>query len=166
MDFNGVVGVLGVLAGTFLGAWMTGRAQRKSLNASFHREWIRQRETAYVDFLTAMRQFRRFLLTSGEEVRLLHWIPGTAPGIPSIEGDDKHWEALEMAHARLRILIDSQAVQDAADNSVRSLYALARAMAKQGSDIIPEDELEALRIADRKFENAAKYDLHESRVPS
>jgi hypothetical protein len=42
-----------------------------------------------------------------------------------------------MALARLRILIDSRAVQDAAKNSVNSLYGLARAMAKQGPATIP-----------------------------
>ena len=99
-------------------------------------------------------------------MRLLYWVPGSAPGIPSIEGDDKHWEALEMALARLRILIDSQAVQDAAKNSVDSLYELARAMAKQGPATIPEEALEAARKADRKFEDAARDDLAKFSVPS
>ena len=154
-----LIGALGALAGTYLGAWATGRSQRYSLDMTFVRERLRQREAAYVDFLAAIRQFRRFLLTSGNQVRLLFWVPGSAPGIPSIEGDDKHWEALETAVARLRISIDDRTVQDAADKSVYHLYELARAMAKQGPDTIPEEALAAARDADREFEDAARAHL-------
>lgn len=154
-----LIGALGALAGTYLGAWATGRSQRYSLDMTFVRERLRQREAAYVDFLAAMRQFRRFLLTSGEPVRLLFWVPGSSPGIPAVEGDDKRWEALETAVARLRISIDDRTVQDAEDNSVYHLYELARAMAKQGRDTIPEEALAAARKADREFEGAARAHL-------
>jgi hypothetical protein len=154
-----LIGVLGALAGTYLGAWVTGRSQRNSLDMAFVRERLRQREAAYVDFLAAIRQFRRFLLTSGNQIQLLFWLPGSAPGIPRIEGDDKYWEALETAVARLRISIDDRTVQDAADNSVHYLYELARAMAKQGPDTIPEEALAAARKADREFEDSARAHL-------
>jgi hypothetical protein len=40
------------------------------------------------------------------------------------------------------------------------LYELARAMAKQGPDTIPEEALAAARDADREFEDAARAHPH------
>src|SRR6266536_3317439 len=95
IDASVVIGSASALGGVVLGSWLSGRIQRQTLDESRRQEARQARQQAYVDFLAAHRQFRRFLYTEPVSVHLVPHADGCGTTTPVVEGAAKHWEAVE-----------------------------------------------------------------------
>jgi hypothetical protein len=147
------------------------RAQQRQSDMQAWREVRQAREAAYVDLLAAHRQFRRFILTSPDGVRLVDVAEG-GPPTPVIDGADSQWDVLETATARLQIIAAGATpeVRKAAARLRRAMYDLARARAKAGAPgAVPHEAVLMAREAEEDFARAGQADLdrlrrfHESR---
>ncbi len=159
IDASVVIGSASALGGVVLGSWLSGRIQRQTLDKSRRQEARQAREQAYVDFLAAHRQFRRFLYTEPVSVHLVPHADGCGTTTPVVEGAAKHWEAVETANARVQIVAGSSAVDAAALAVIRGLYDVARARVNCEPGALPWDVVRSAREAENDFARAAQQDL-------
>jgi len=156
-----LAGTIGTLAGVLLGFLLNSRAAQRQSNIQARREVQLAREVAYVEFLAAHRQFRRFILTSPGGVRLVEVAEG-GPPTPVIDSAESQWQALETAAARLQIIAVGAApgVLEAAAKLRAAMYDLARARAKvTAPGAVGREPIRAARGAEDDFARAAKSDL-------
>jgi len=138
---------------------LTGRTQQRMKMHDQRAERQRGRETVYVEFLAAHRQFRRFLMTENVSVTLVVSAEYPEP-VPVIDGAGRYWESAEMAYARVQLVAGGTAVDKAA-RAVRacSVYGIARARAHHGPGSVPRDVVRSARDAEDAFVEAAQMDL-------
>ena len=155
------VGTFGTLAGVVIGFLLNSRATQRRYEMQARREVVQAREAAYVELLAAHRHFRRFILTSSGEFRLVEVAEGSQP-TPVMDGAASLWEALETAAARVQI-IAAEAIPKVGEASARmraTMYELARARAKAvAAGSVPREPIWAAREAEEDFVQAAQADL-------
>lgn len=160
-----LVGTVGTLIGVVIGFLLNSRAQQRQSDIEAWREVRQAREAAYVALLAAHRQFRRFILTSPDGVRLVDVAEG-GPSTPVIGGADSQWDALETATARLQIIAAEATpqVREAAARLRTAMWdlAYARANAVAPGAVAPEP-VRIAREAEEHFAQAAQADLEKLR---
>lgn len=160
-----LVGTVGTLTGVVIGFMLNSRAAQRHSDMQAWREVRQAREAAYVDLLAAHRQFRRYILTSPNGVRLVEVAEG-GPPTPVIDGADNQWDALETAAARLQIMAAGATpeVREAAAKLRAAMYDLARARAKAAAPgAVPREPIRVARGAEEDFARAAQADLERLR---
>ena len=159
MDVSVAVGVAATLLGVVLGSLLGARSQRQLLRDTHAKSDRAARETAYVEYLSACRQFRRYILTEAVDIRLV-----VRPGqltVPVIPGSHTYDEAIESARARLDILAGHRPVWAAGEDVARYLNAIAQARAVHPPGGVPDDIVLRAREAERTFAKVAREDLTE-----
>jgi phage-related protein len=157
MDWGVTTGLLGGLGGVALGAWLSDRSQRRLLRESHRIDVEQRREEAYVAFLAAYRQFRRFLQTEPVGIRLIP-VSGQ-PDVPVVENSTQQWEVAEGAYARVQILASGTPVDMAARAVGQSILEIARARAVHPPGAVPSEIVDAARNAEFAFAAAAQEDI-------
>jgi hypothetical protein len=118
------------------------------------------KEAAFVEFLATMRRFRRFLLTAEVRVTVVHGAESPRGPIPIIENSDAHWDSVETALSRLRILEDVDgSVGQAAQRVIDAFYIVARERAANRPGAVSASVIEVSIAAEREFVRAARSDL-------
>jgi hypothetical protein len=158
------LGTAGALLGVLLGGWLAGRSATSLQRLRGQEASAERLEAACVEFLSAYRQFRRFLQTQPLTVELVgekvH-----ARGIPVINGAAKYWEAVESATAHIQILSASAVLARAIDQVRRSFYDLARARTTAGPGDVPDETVQAAKRAELQFAQAVQEELNHLRRP-
>jgi hypothetical protein len=157
-DFSSLVGVVGALAGVGLGSWLASRSQRALLRESRRQARIDARESAYSEYLSTHRQFRRYIMTESVKIRLIERTPGVR-ATPVIDAAGRYWELVENATARLEIVAGDRIPRNVWHAIRVSLYDIAIARAHCGPGEVPDEIVEAARIADREFVRAVREEL-------
>jgi hypothetical protein len=150
-----IVTVAGALAGVGLGAWLTSRSQRGEWLRQAHREDLHELRNAYVELLSAYRQFRRYLLAEAPSVALVPVDGDSSRPTPVIAGAFDRWQALEVAEVKLLMLGPSEAARAAAADTRTALYALARARAGLDPGAVQREPIERMRDCERALAEAA-----------
>jgi hypothetical protein len=161
-DLTVLIGTVGALAGVGLGSWSTARYQRALFRDTHRLANVTARESAYQDFLTTARQFRRFMMTQPMTVRLIER-PGGRPSTPVIDDPGTHWEDLDAAQAKLAILAGDREINSVASEVTDAIYSLIRARASYTQGEIPDEIIALGRDAEKKFARTAREDLTYSR---
>ena len=142
-----------------VGGWLAARSQF-SLQREVALDQSRQaRRLAYVEFLTAFRQFRRFLQTEDVRVRLIPDVDRPGKTVPVVEGARQQWETFERARSGLLIATTGQVVHEAAEALLHQLFDLMRARATYPAGGIPHAIIREARDAEDRFAGAAHADL-------
>jgi len=163
MDWGVVTGLVGALGGVALGGWLSDRSQRRLLRESRELEGLKTLQEAYVAFLAAYRQFRRFLITQPVDVRVM-----TVDGedVAVIEGASERWEAADSAYARVQLLVGGSEVDAAARTVGRAVRRVAVARGAYGPGQVPGDLLRLCTTAEAAFAEAARADLARRVTPT
>ena len=150
------------LLGVLLGALLSDRSQRRSLTHADRMAERRAREDAYIGYLSAYRQFRRFVQQESADVEIKEFGDGSL-GVPVIGGGSDYWTRVEDALARLELLKPSAQVHEAAEAIRSAFWDFARARAALGHSRLPTDDLVTLRQAEQDFIRAVQEELANNR---
>lgn len=140
----------GVVIGALLSAWQQRHMQQLS-NRRMDRSALEQ---AYVEHLTACRQFRHYLLQHPEKITV-----SKGPSGPTVEGASEKWDAIDKSVMRLTILAGDRVSMPLAWALGTSLRELAEASYQKTPEQIPDEAVERCRLAERAFADAARQDL-------
>ena len=135
-----------------------------TLKESHRQAGIAARETAYAEFLSSHRQFRRFIQTEPVKVTLVER-PGKLP-VPVIERSASYWEAAESTGARLETLAGERVPRDIWHGVIRAFDDVARARASCGPGEVPDEIILRCQAAEKTFADAARQDLIKSGAAS
>jgi hypothetical protein len=129
-----------------LGSWLSGRSQANLQRQAQLRSDADAKREAYVEFLAALRRFRRFLLTAPVKVSLRETADSSGSPVAIVEGADAHWDTVEHAISRLWIVTGYEtATGKAADKVIDAFYEVARQRAAHGPEGVPAEVIEASR---------------------
>jgi hypothetical protein len=157
MDLDVVLGMAGTLIGVGLGGMLGARSQRRLLQDSHALTQRAARESIYVEYLSAYRQFRRFVMTEPVHIQL---VPRAGhPDVPVIPGSHPYWEAVEAARARLDIVAGHKPIWAVGERLADCLSDIARAQATHPPGQIPDTTIAKALDAEREFAQAARTDL-------
>ena len=159
VDISVAIGVTGTLLGVVLGSVLGAWSQRRLLKETHARSDRADRLAAYVEFLTAFRQFRKYILT--EDVKIQLKARTGQMTVPVIPGSHSYDEAIEAARSRLEILAGDRPVWTAGKEVASSLNAIAQARAHFPVGEVPDDIVLSARDIERKFAKLASEDLAE-----
>jgi hypothetical protein len=156
---SALLGVVGALVGVLLGGWLSTRGQVRLLKETQHEADRQFRAQAYIDYLTAQRRLRRFLLEEAAEVKLLTHVGRAQGTTPVIENAAAHWEAVERARSSMEIWPGADKIRPSSDAVLLALYDVARARASCPPGRVPMPIVDAARAAEHEFADAARQDL-------
>jgi hypothetical protein len=157
MDAASVLAALAALGGVGLGAWLSSRQQQAMLRAADDRATRQARERAYINFLAAYRQFRRFLLANPGNVTLLPGPEGQQ--VAKIADSAEYWRAVDEAFANIELLAGPGAIRQEAKSVGKALWKLAESCAQHPPGQIPNEDVDRCREAERRFAEAARREL-------
>lgn len=161
MDITALVGVLGTIIGVGLGSLLSIRSQAHMQQQARLHALIDAKRAAYVEYLSTLRQFRRFILhLDPNQITVVEGSGSPRGSIPIIEGSDSHWDAVERARSRLWIVagFDSP-VREASDRVMDALYVIAREQAAHPAGALPAVVIDVSRNAEQDFARVAYRDL-------
>jgi hypothetical protein len=159
MDTAVIVGTVGTLVGVALGSWITAASQRGLAREANRRDATRARESSYVEYLAAFRNFRRFVQAEATTVRIVERPEDPGRRTPVIADSIRHWEAVENAKARMYIVAAGKPVLASMKKVEDAFYDIAEARAEYGVGAIPDSIVTSARAAETAFSRAAHDDL-------
>jgi hypothetical protein len=159
------VGVAGTLLGVVLGSLLSARAQLRLQQQAHLQSELAARREAYVEYLSTLRRFRRFILhIPPQNISVVEGSDSPRGAIPVIKGADDYWDAVESARSRLWIVAGHDSdVRRASDGVMDALYVLAREQASYEVGALPAVIIDISRKAERKFADEAWRDLNDVR---
>lgn len=163
----GAIGILGALGGVALGAWLTGRNERRMLLESHRREDHQLRVDACVAFLVAYRRLIRYVLREDPEVVMS---PDRQLGdeVFFVKGSREYVDAAHEALARLDLLeggIETPIIKAAYRVRVGfRRVSVARAACPKGA--LPDDVVDEAVEAELAFARVASAELSQSATNS
>lgn len=158
-----VVGVAGTLIGIVLGSLLSAQAQLRLQRLAHLQSELASRREAYVEYLSTLRRFRRFILhISPVDITVVEGSGSPRGPIPVIKDAEGYWDAVENARSRLWIVAGHDSdVRRASDAVMDALYILAREQASYEVGALPAEIIDISREAERKFAEMARLDLNE-----
>lgn len=138
------------LIGVVLGALITGRSEgRRAQSAALIASRLEIRSTC-VEFLASYRQFRRFLMTSANTVRLVEHDDGTAP-TPVIDNPEDQWIRVDNAVASRQLSTDNSEIRSAALRVRDASWQILKARSAYTAGQIPKLLLSPAIEAEAEF---------------
>jgi hypothetical protein len=161
MDVTALVGVLGALGGVVLGSLLSSRSQMRMQREARAHALIDAKRTAYVEYLSTLRQFRRFILhLDPQRISVVEGSGSPRGAIPIIDGADSYWDAVERARSQLWIAAGyNSAVREASDKVMDAIYVIAREQATHPIGALPATVIDISRHAEQDFARVAHQDL-------
>ena len=161
MDVTALVGALGALGGVALGSLLSSRSQMRMQRQARAHALIDARRAAYVEYLSTLRQFRRFILHSDpHRISIVEGSESPRGPIPIIDGAGSHWEAVERARSQLWIAAGyDSAVREASDKVMDAIYVVAREQAAHPAGALPAVVIDISRRAEQDFARVAHQDI-------
>ncbi|TCJ96411.1 hypothetical protein [Nocardia alba] len=145
-----VLGPTAAIVGVLVGGLITSRAHTRAHALSIADKRLTERRDACIDFLAAVRTFRRYVMYSEPQVR------GVGPtadekGSVGVEGRAEHDARIDAALSRVMVVAGSEVIVTAAMKLARDTSDFVTARADQGREKIPDAEVERLRSAEQNF---------------
>jgi hypothetical protein len=153
------ISAIGALIGVLVGAWLTGITLRSERRSAEDLRLRQDRQSAYLDLLSASRQMRRHLQSEEVSVRLVPRGDGSA-ATPVLQGGNSVWQPIEAALAHVELSTSDPAVTNAARALRRSRYDLIRARATHPAGGIPQRVIDDCKTAEDEFSRIARQDLY------
>jgi len=119
---------------------------------------ISERRDALVSFLTAVRQFRRFLMYSDLTFEIVPATP-ESKGTVLVEGRNAFDAAVDEAYTRLMIVAGSEEIIEEAGQLTTRLNDFIRIRAERGKGNVPNLVIREFREAERRFARGARVEL-------
>jgi hypothetical protein len=122
---------------------------------------IDAKRTAYVEYLSTLRQFRRFVLhLDPDRISIVEGSGSPRGSIPIIDGADSYWDAVEKARSQLWIAAGyDSAVREASEKMMDAVYVIAREQAAHPAGAVPAVVIDISRHAEQDFARVAHKDL-------
>lgn len=146
------------LAGVVLGGLITSRIQRKNQETAQRLAVAQERQNACIDFLAAIRQYRRFLMYSDTKIEDVE-PTSESKGTIIVEGAAEYVVRVDGALARIQILARSGKIASAAEELSSLLTKFRRLRARHGKGMIPNEEVKKLQDAERDFAALVREEL-------
>lgn len=161
MNFTAFVGVFGALGGVALGSLLSSRSQMRMQQQARAHALIDAKRIAYIEYLSTLRQFRRFILhLEPHRIRVVEGSGSPRGSIPIIDGADSHWDAVEKARSQLWIVAGyDSVVREASDRVMDAIYVITREQAAYPAGALPATVIDISRHAEQDFARLAHQDL-------
>lgn len=156
-----IVGPFFAIVGVLVGGAITFRSQRRNQEIAYLTSMERERQDACVRFLTAVRQYRRFLMYSDPEIEEIP--PSDASqGTVIVAGRTEYDASFDEAFSRLLIAARSEIIIEEAEAMGRLLGNFIKARARHGKGMVPNELVKEARIAERSFAALVRTELDRS----
>lgn len=160
-DLVSILAVAGTLVGVFLGAALSGRAQRQMLLITYRRETLKTLEKAYVDYLAAYKSFRMYV--QSQEVKVENVTRPEDPGRVTavVEGSADYWKAIATATAAMQVLGQGDEIPPASKAVRDTFWDVLHSRAGRQPGEVPDTLVKAADNAEIRFAKAARTDLQQ-----
>lgn len=146
------------LLGVLLGGLLTTRTQATIHRQTIAAQTLKQKQDAAVEFLAAIRAFRRFAMYSPadfDEVAKTE----TSKGVVTFEGRAEYDVRMDTAAARLMIVIHSDKMNALASEMRSTLNSFLRSRAQLGKGNVPNEVIRNLQHNEQRFAQLAVLEL-------
>jgi hypothetical protein len=145
-----IIGPVFAILGVLVGGAITSRTQRRNQEIVYLTAVERERQDACVQFLTAVRQYRRFLMYSAPTIEEVP--PSEASkGTVIVSGGTEYYANLDEAFSRLLIIVRSDVIIAEANVMNTLLNNFVRLCARHGKGMVPNEHVREFRAAERSF---------------
>jgi hypothetical protein len=149
-----------------LGGWLSTRTNERQWQREHERQWRDIRLKAYIDFLTAYREYVAFVLEPESRVVCVPHPRKPGENMPFFDrAETPYKERFEATKTAVRLVSRDAATVEAMSAVVRHARRVAACRATRGIDAIPQPEFDQLWDAERAFVAAARGELNVASSP-
>jgi hypothetical protein len=148
--FLAVLSPTAAIIGVLIGGLITSRVQTRTHALSIADKRLTERRDACIEFLAAVRTFRRYVMYSELQFEVVG-PTADAKGSVSAEGRAEHDARIDEALSRVMVVAGSDVIVTAAMNLARDTNDFVTLRARHGRGKIPNTEVERLRSAEQNF---------------
>jgi len=159
-----VIGAAAASLGAIIGGYITFRAQIQIQKRGHEVEILRDKQQACIEFLTATRAFRRFVMYTTGEFQVVE-ATESSKGVVILEGRGEYDQRLDEALSRLMIVVHSEPVIKAAIGRASDLNEFIRERATLGRGRVPSSLVHEMRRKERNFASLAIAEISGIRLP-
>ncbi len=152
--FGALAAIVGAIVGGATTVWAQARIQRRT----FEIEVTRDKQAACIEFLTAIRSFRRFVMYTTQAFEVVA-PDDKSKGAVVIEGRSAYDQRLDEALSRLMIVVPSEPVIRAAFGRSHDLNEFLRERATAGRGRVPNERIHELLRREREFASLAVSEI-------
>lgn len=158
------LGAVAAIVGAVIGGSITAWAQRRIQSRSFDVEVTRDKQAACIEFLTAVRTFRRFAMYTTGTFEVVD-ANETSKGAVVVEGRTEYDQRLDEALSRLMIVVHSEPLIKAAIGRASDLNEFLRERATLGRGRVSSSRIHELRNKERNFASLAISEISGVHLP-